>query len=90
MLVAYSEPGGPLELINAEERRRLNDLEGQVINVMPMLDSTDDTILSFLQKYNQFRLDFGEGPEKPNNKGLITFNSLFKKRKWILILIERR
>lgn len=88
--MAYSELGGPLELINAEERRRLNDLEDQVINVMPMLDSTNDTIISFLQKYNQFRLDFGGGPEKPDDKGLITFISLFKKGKCMLILIERR
>ena len=61
MLVASIEADDPTQTIDVEERQRLKDLEDQIIDIMTVLESTKDTIVSLLEKYNQCRRDFGRG-----------------------------
>ena len=46
-----------LRLLDVDERQNIKDLEDQIVDVLLALDSTNDTILSLLEKYRQFCQD---------------------------------
>ena len=46
-----------LTTTQVEERQLLKDLEDQILDVILVLDSTDDTILGLLENYRRFRQD---------------------------------
>ena len=61
MLVAsIDEAETSLQPVDVEERQRLKDLEDQIIDIISVLDSINDTIISLLEKYEQFCRDFDE------------------------------
>lgn len=43
--------------VQVEERQHLKELEDQILDVILVLDSTNDTILSLLENYLRFRQD---------------------------------
>lgn len=49
--------GQKLTTIQVEERQLLKDLEDQILDVILVLDSTNDTILALLDNYRRFRQD---------------------------------
>lgn len=60
MLVASvneEDEDDPPRVVHIEERQRLKDLEDQVIDVISVLHSTNDTIHSLLEKYEYFCCD---------------------------------
>ena len=61
MLVASIEVDDSMQPVDVDERRSLKDLEDQIIDTMTVLESTKDTIVSLLEKYNQCQRDFGRG-----------------------------
>lgn len=61
MLVAsIDEDESSLQPLDIEERQKLKDLEDQIIDIISVLDSINDNIVSLLEKYKQFCRDFGE------------------------------
>ena len=46
-----------------EERQRLKAFEDRIIDILMVLDSTNDTITSLHEKYNQFRYDANDDSE---------------------------
>lgn len=44
--------------MDVEERQKLKDFEDQLTDITLVLDSTHDTIISLLEKYQQFCRDF--------------------------------
>lgn len=43
--------------VQVEERQRLKEFEDQVLDVILVLEATNDTIVSLLEGYRQFRQD---------------------------------
>ena len=56
-----------LTATQVEERQLLKDLEDQILDVILVLDSTNDTILALLKNYRRFRQDSCVW-EKQNNE----------------------
>ena len=58
MLVASideKDPGnGSIQLLGVEERQNLKEMEDQLIDILMILDSTEDTLLLMLAKYREF------------------------------------
>ena len=69
MLVASIEAVDPMQSVDVEERQQLKDLEDQIIDVMTVLESIKDTIMSLLEKYNQCRRDFGRKVDGSDDAG---------------------
>ena len=46
-----------LIIVQVEERQQLKELEDQILDVILVLDSTDDTIVSLIENYRRFRQD---------------------------------
>lgn len=69
MLVASVEADDPVRPVDVEERQKLKDLEDQIIDIMTVLESTNDTIVSLLEKYDQFRRDFVRGFDMSDDAG---------------------
>lgn len=44
-------------MVQVEERQDLKELDDQILDVILVLDSTNDTILSLIQNYRRFRQD---------------------------------
>lgn len=57
VLVASIDGKDPAQLPDVEERQHLKELEDQILDVILVLDSTNDTILSLLENYRRFRQD---------------------------------
>lgn len=57
VLVASVDGKDPSQLLHVEERQHLKDLEDQILDVILVLDSTNDTILSLIENYQRFRQD---------------------------------
>lgn len=49
--------------LQVEERQRLKEFEDQILDVILVLDATNDTILSLLDSYRLFRHDSSVGEE---------------------------
>lgn len=58
VLVASIDGKDPLRLVDVEGRQRLKDFEDQLTDITLVLDSTHDTIVSLLEKYQQFCRDY--------------------------------
>ena len=58
-----------LQVVNVEERQRLKDFEDRIIDIILVLDSTYDTVLSLCDRYNQYRQDVGDKAEGFGDNG---------------------
>ena len=58
-----------MQPVDVQERQNLKDLEDQIIDIMTVLESTKDTIVSLLEKYSQCRRDFGRGVDMSDDAG---------------------
>ncbi|KAL2047080.1 hypothetical protein N7G274_001099 [Stereocaulon virgatum] len=60
LVASIDEDESSLQPLDVEERQKLKDLEDQIIDIISVLDATNDNIVSLLEKYKQFRRDFEE------------------------------
>lgn len=62
-----------------EERQNLKELEDQILDVILVLDSTSDTILSLIENYRQFRQDLSVR-EEANDGGYDAIDVAFQEK----------
>ena len=86
ILVASVDEKDPVQLFGIQERQLLKDIEGQIIDILLVLDSTSDTILSVIEMYRQFCHDSPGKAQDVNDAqfDLISFSLQEKQRDVIL------
>lgn len=66
ILVASVDGKKSLPILDIEERQVLKDLEDRIIDNLLILDSTESTISSLIEKYDQFTLENSAHVEENN------------------------
>ena len=72
---------GSMQLLGVEERQNLKEMEDQLIDILMILDSTEDTLLLMLEKYREFCQEAKVVLEDGFDEGLDPIDCALQERK---------